>query len=191
MGDMAGMSMNHNHSEQSNPFLKMMDIMMVQMNAVSLTGSVEHDFLTQMIPHHQAAVEMAKYEIANGKNFEIIQLAKSILAEQQGEIMDMNVMLKSYPVGNGTVNSAYKTAMDKTMEVMMKNTPTDVQLPADIDCSFVLVMLPHHWAAVDMAVTLLMLNPKSQLAIYAQRIIGDQQVEIEQMNEYVNKNCKK
>lgn len=191
MGDMAGMDMGHNHASSVNPFLKMMDVMMVQMGVLSLTGLVEHDFLAQMIPHHQAAVEMAKYEIANGKNFEMIQLARSILAEQQGEIMDMNVMLKSYPVGKGNVNPTYKAAMDKIMEVMMKNTPTDAGLPADVDCSFAMVMLPHHQAAVNMAVAVLKFNPKSQVAIYAQRIIGDQQTEIEQMTEYVNKNCKK
>lgn len=191
MGDMAGMDMEHNHSVSENPFLKMMDVMMVRMDSVPLTGSVEYDFLAQMIPHHQAAVEMAKYEIANGKNFELIQLAKSILAEQQGEIMDMIVMLKSYPAGNGKINPAYKTAMDKTMEVMMKNTPTDLQLPVDVDCCFAVVMLPHHKAAVDMAVAVLKFNSKSQVAVYAQRIIGDQQIEIEQMSEYVNKNCKK
>lgn len=188
---MAGMSMGHNHSASVNPFLKMMDVMMVQMDSVPITGSIEHDFLAQMIPHHQAAVEMAKYEIDNGKNFEMIQLAKSILTEQQGEIMDMNVMLKSIPAGKGTADPAYKAAMDKTMEVMMNSTPTDAQLPADVDCSFAMVMLPHHKAAVDMAVAVLKFNPNSQVAIYAQRIIGDQQIEIDQMNEYINNNCNK
>lgn len=180
----------HNHPASVNPFLRMMDTMMVVMDAVPLTGSIERDFLTQMIPHHQAAVEMAKYEIANGKNFEMIQLAKSILAEQQGEIMDMQAMLAGYPAGNGT-SPTYKAAMDKTMEVMMTNTPTDAQLPENVDCCFSMVMLPHHQAAVDMAVAVLNFNPKSEVATYARRIIGDQIVEIEQMNEYINKNCKK
>lgn len=191
VGDMTRMDMGHNHPVSTNPFLKMMDVMMSRMASIPLAGSVEYGFLAQMIPHHQAAVEMAKYEIVNGKNFEMIQLAKSILAEQQGEIMDMTVMLKSYPTGSDTVSLAYKAAMDRTMEVMMKNTPTDLQLPSDVDCCFAMVMLPHHQAAVDMAVTILKFNPKSQIAIFAQRIIGDQQVEIEQMSEYVNKNCKK
>lgn len=185
------MSMEHNHSASVNPFLKIMDEMMVQMDAVHLTGSVEHDFLVMMIPHHQAAVEMAKYEIARGKNFEMIQLAKSILAEQQGEIMDMQVMLAGYPAEGSNVNPAFKKAMDKTMAVMMKKTPTDAQLPEDVDCCFAMIMLPHHRAAVDMAMVILKFDPKSKLAIYAQRIIGDQQIEIDQMSEYVNKNCKK
>ncbi len=191
MDGMADMSMGHNHSVSVNPFLKIMDKMMTQMDSVRLTGSVERDFLIMMIPHHQAAVEMAKYEIANGKNFEMVQLAKSILAEQQGEIMEMQAMLEGYPAEGGNVNSAYKAAMDKTMEVMMKKTPTDAQLPEDVDCCFAMIMLPHHRAAIDMALVMLKFNPESQLAIRAQRIIGDQQVEIDQMLEYVNKNCKK
>lgn len=181
----------HNHPASVNPFLQIMDTMMVVMDAVPLTSSVERNFLAQMIPHHQAAIEMAKYEIANGKNFEMIQLAKSILAEQQGEIMDMQAMLAGYPAGNGIVSPAYKAAMYKTMEVMMTNTPTDAQLPEEVDCCFSMIMLPHHQAAVDMAVAVLKFNPESQVATYARRIIGDQMVEIEQMNEYINKNCKK
>lgn len=180
----------HHHPVSVNPFLLMMDTMMVVMDAVPLTGSVERDFLAQMIPHHQAAIEMAKYEIAHGKNFEMIQLAKSILAEQQGEIMDMQAMLAGYPPGKGA-NPAYKAAMDKTMEVMMTNTPTDSQLSESVDCCFSMVMLPHHQAAVDMAVAVLKFSPDSPVATYARRIIGDQMVEIEQMKEYINKNCKK
>ncbi len=191
MKSMAGMPMEHSHSVSANPFLKIMDGMMRQMDAVQMTGSIERDFLIMMIPHHQAAVEMAKHEIAHGKNFEMVQLAKSILAEQQGEIMDMQVMLADYPAEGGNINPAYKAAMDKTMETMMKKTPSDAQLPENVDCCFAMIMLPHHKAAVDMAAVMLKFNLKSKLAIYAQRIIGDQQVEIDQMNEYINKNCKK
>lgn len=184
-GHMAG------HGSSVNPFLKMMEVMMVQMDSVPLSGSAERDFLAQMIPHHQGAVEMAKYEIEHGTNFEMKQLAKSILAEQQGEIMEMKAMMANYPSPN-TVNPAYKMAMDKTMETMMATSPTDATLPANaVDCCFALVMLPHHQAAVDMATALIRFKPKGQVAIYAQRIIGDQQIEIEQMREYINNNCKK
>ena len=77
--------------------LKMMDSMMTEMDSVSLDASVAGDFLRQMIPHHQGAVEMAEYEIKYGKSPEMIRLARKIVTAQQQEIAEMETMLKNYP----------------------------------------------------------------------------------------------
>jgi len=53
-------------AERKSMLLKMMDSMMTEMDSVSLDASVSGDFLRQMIPHHQGAVEMAEYEIKYG-----------------------------------------------------------------------------------------------------------------------------
>ena len=185
----------HNHSHGTageNIFLQMMDTMMTAMDAVPLGASAEGNFLRQMIPHHQGAIEMAKYEIANGTNREMIQLAKSIFTEQQGEISEMNAMLALYPLKQGEQPSPeYKKAMDDAMMKMMMNTPSDKDLKGkSTDCAFAMVMLPHHQAAVDMATALLKFSPQGEVATYAARIISDQQIEIQQMTEFVKQNCK-
>lgn len=179
-------------SASENEFLKMMDTMMMSMDSAKLTGNVNVDFLVQMIPHHQGAVEMAKYEIEHGKDFEMIQLAKSILAEQQNEIAIMETMIKNYGTTIGKPSSEYVQAMNATMETMMKNTPTDSLLKdKSVDCAFAMVMLPHHQAAVDMAVALMPFKPDKQTTSYAESIIASQQYEIDQMNEYIKNNCNK
>lgn len=50
-------------------------------------------FLTQMIAHHEGAVEMAKSEVSGGKNADAVSLAKSIVASQETEIKDMKALL--------------------------------------------------------------------------------------------------
>ncbi|WP_300699352.1 DUF305 domain-containing protein [Bacteroides sp.] len=185
----------HSHSMQmthNNVFLIMMDSMMTAMDAAPLDASAEGNFLRQMIPHHQGAIEMAKYEIANGKNKQMIQLAKSILTEQQGEIQEMKAMLALYPFVHNQVPSAdYKKSMDDAMMKMMTATPSDKDLQGkSVDCAFAMVMLPHHQAAVDMSTALLKLVPTGQVATYAARIISDQQIEIQQMAEFIKQNCK-
>ena len=50
-------------------------------------------FLSQMIAHHEGAVEMANAEVRSGKNAEAIQLAKDIAASQTGEIQEMKDLL--------------------------------------------------------------------------------------------------
>ncbi|PYI69924.1 DUF305 domain-containing protein [Arthrobacter livingstonensis] len=50
-------------------------------------------FLTQMIAHHEGAVEMAKSEVTGGKDADAVALAKSIIASQETEIKDMKDLL--------------------------------------------------------------------------------------------------
>lgn len=50
-------------------------------------------FLTQMIAHHEGAVEMAKNEVTDGKNADAVALAKSIVSSQEAEINVMEDLL--------------------------------------------------------------------------------------------------
>lgn len=50
-------------------------------------------WLQSMIGHHQGAIEMAKAEIANGKNVDAIGLANQIASSQQAEIDQMRQLL--------------------------------------------------------------------------------------------------
>lgn len=50
-------------------------------------------FLTQMIAHHKGAVDMAKAEIANGRNSDAIKLAREIITAQEAEIKEMENLL--------------------------------------------------------------------------------------------------
>lgn len=50
-------------------------------------------FLSQMIKHHEGAVEMAKTEIADGSSPEAIKMSKNIVASQADEIEQMKDLL--------------------------------------------------------------------------------------------------
>ncbi|RDV44741.1 DUF305 domain-containing protein [Leifsonia sp. ku-ls] len=52
-------------------------------------------FLTQMIQHHQGAIEMANEEVKTGKNTDAVALAKKIVTDQTAEIATMKSMLSS------------------------------------------------------------------------------------------------
>jgi uncharacterized protein (DUF305 family) len=51
-----------------------------------LTGDVDRDFLIQMIPHHEGAIEMAEIVLQSGQRDDVRQFAQSIIAHQQAEI---------------------------------------------------------------------------------------------------------
>ena len=50
-------------------------------------------FLTQMIAHHEGAVQMAKAEIADGQNSDAVKLAQGIVTAQESEIKEMKELL--------------------------------------------------------------------------------------------------
>ncbi|MEJ0079942.1 MAG: DUF305 domain-containing protein [Puia sp.] len=131
------MEMNHMNQPGRNVFLKMMDTMMVQMETVLDSASVESNFMRQMIPHHQGAVAMADYEIKNGKSFETIQLAKSILTEQEEEIHLMQIWLGRFSNIHykEALPDGYRLSIKKSMEIMMSSMPPDSVL-CDIDLAF-------------------------------------------------------
>ena len=166
-----------------NVYLQMMDQMMVSMDKAAPSASADKDFLTMMIPHHQGAVAMANYEIAHGKNREMIQLAKSIKAEQLVQIQQMQLLLRNTKT---FVNAgkAHQHANQKMMVVMMQQMPKDKTLSND-DNAFARVMIPHHQAAIDMAKVALQYGTDKNTKRLAESIISDEQIEIDQMKKFI------
>jgi len=60
----------------------------------SMTGNADEDFLMMMIPHHQAAVEMAQTELQYGKDVKVKSLARNIITPQEREISEMRSWMK-------------------------------------------------------------------------------------------------
>lgn len=170
--------------ETKNVFLHMMDTMMVKMEQIPVGKSADFVFTAEMIPHHQGAIAMANYEIANGKDFTMIQLAKSILAEQTTESQQMNLWIVDPSFNTGTLPKEFQQEMDQTMEIMMKELPPDNTLK-HTDQSFAAVMIPHHQAAINMAKVILKYTTDQRTASFAKQLLSLEQMEIEQMSTFI------
>ena len=68
--------------------------MHAEMNTVKASGSTDEDFVKLMLPHHQAAIDMARTQLASGKDPQMRRLAQEIVTEQQLEIELMRLWLK-------------------------------------------------------------------------------------------------
>jgi hypothetical protein len=71
-----------------------MDKMHMAMGAIEQSGNSDVDFVRLMLPHHQAAIDMAKTQLLYGKDPQMRRLAQEIITDQQLEIELMQRWLK-------------------------------------------------------------------------------------------------
>jgi uncharacterized protein (DUF305 family) len=73
-----------------------MDKMHAAMAAVEPSGNDDLDFVRLMLPHHRAAIEMAKTQLLYGKDPQMRRLAQEIITDQQSEIQLMQLWMKQH-----------------------------------------------------------------------------------------------
>jgi hypothetical protein len=73
-----------------------MKTMDVAMGSVKRSGDSDVDFVKLMLPHHQAAIDMAKTQLLHGKDPQMRRLALEIITDQQSEIVLMQLWLKQH-----------------------------------------------------------------------------------------------
>ena len=71
-----------------------MDKMHMAMSAIKPSGNSDVDFVRLMLPHHQAAIDMAKTQLLYGRDPQMRRLAQEIITDQQSEIELMQLWLK-------------------------------------------------------------------------------------------------
>ena len=109
-----------------------------------LTGKAfDRAFLSMMIPHHQAALEMSKADLARNSDLQVRTWANNIISSQQAEIDAMQALL--VPLGGPN------TAMMRTVQQGMGSMSGRIAQNQNPDVAFVQGMLPHHSSAIDMA----------------------------------------
>jgi uncharacterized protein (DUF305 family) len=70
-----------------------MEKMHLAMASVASSNDSDADFVRLMLPHHQAAIDMAKAQLTYGKDPQMRRLAQEILTDQQSEIELMQLWL--------------------------------------------------------------------------------------------------
>jgi YVTN family beta-propeller protein len=94
----AALPQEHVADTNANPefaqeLMRSMDIMDKDMMAAPMTGDPDHDFCAMMIPHHQGAIDMAKFILLHGKDPVVQRLAQEIIVTQEQEIEVMRLRL--------------------------------------------------------------------------------------------------
>jgi len=65
------------------------------MDGMIKTGDSDHDFAANMRTHHQMAVDMSEAELKSGKDPQLLQMSKDIIAAQKKEIAVLDQWLEA------------------------------------------------------------------------------------------------
>jgi uncharacterized protein (DUF305 family) len=84
--------------------LASMDKMRGAMGGIKESGNSDVDFVQLMLPHHQAALDMAKTQLLYGKDEQMRRLAQRIITAQQSEIDLMQRWLKQQEPAQVEIN---------------------------------------------------------------------------------------
>ena len=159
-------------------------------------AEVDKAFVSQMIPHHQMAVEMAGYAPAKGERSQIRELGKSIIAGQAPEITQMTAIAKrlgakpaAMPMDGEAMDHGSMTAAAKTLGLSMDDMGMSMKMGAlanakPFDRAFIDEMISHHQGAIRMARAELVKGSDPELRKIATAIVAAQKKEIEQMNSW-------
>lgn len=149
----------------------------------SYDGAVIHDhgnitseeqFIAEMIPHHQEAVDSSLALITKTQNPQLQQLLSGIISAQRSEITMMSWWLDMWYADSDYV---------PTYQLMMRDTST-ISAISTLETMYLQDMIAHHQWAVQMAQAVLKLpDIRPEVAQFAQQVIDVQQDEIQQMQD--------
>ncbi|WP_404391405.1 DUF305 domain-containing protein [Humibacillus xanthopallidus] len=154
-------------------------------------NAADVSFATDMIPHHQQAVEMADLAAERASNAQVKALAAEIKAAQDPEIRTMSGWLAQWgqPVPTDT-DGHDMSDMDHGDGATMEGMMTDEEMEqlasasgAEFDRLWLEMMIKHHEGAVSMATTATTAGKSAETKALAQEIIAAQQAEITQMEQ--------
>jgi len=154
------------------------------MSMKPLTGAdLDRAFLQGMVPHHQAAIDMATVEVQRGKDPRPKALAQAIITDQQREIAQMTqiaqAQFKVTPMKE--MSGPLGTLMGVPLSMDMSMMGQDLAAAPDTDHAFLTMMIPHHASAILMADEENNDGGDSQLKTLSQSIIAAQAKEIGEM----------
>ncbi len=156
--------------------------MILNMTKAQLNESISHNFMVQMIPHHQAAIEMSENLLRFSKNTALRAIASSIITEQTESIANMQRIL---PACSDLTNQPgelclYQALANRIMENMFQRM-SYAPAAGSIDVTFMREMIPHHEGAVSLSENALRYDICSDLVPILNAIIVSQQRGIRQM----------
>ncbi len=174
-------------NQDDNEMMAIMNTMSAEMEATEMRGDADDDFATMMIIHHQGAIDMGMKQIAKGDDSELKIRAKTMIDMQQSEMDKLDLFLYEHVAESSEEGEQWGIEAEASLKRM--NNDADLQvLAGDADHDFCLLMIQHHRSANDMAQSLLHYGHHEELKEIANKMIADQNLQIEELQNWLLQN---
>ena len=163
--------------------------------ASAVAAEFDQQFIDMMVPHHQAAVEMAKVAQERAERPELKQLAAEIVEAQEGEIERLREWRKAWFGSDETPGMAAMPMLPgmggmegHSMGDMTMDMTKDVEAlksADDFDRAFIEAMIPHHETAIEAGKLAEEQGGRPEIKQLGGEIVAAQEREISQMRAWL------
>lgn len=174
--------LSNNTRDYLREFRYILDDMIENMTDAEMRNSISHNFIVQMLPHHEAAIRMSENLLRYTTNIDLQNIALNIVREQTESIENMQRILRRCTRDGNSRQSNYRYNR-RTDEIMrsMFSRMRSAQSTNSIDCNFIREMIPLHMGAVCMCENALKYEVCGGLRPILRSIISSQKKGIEQL----------
>lgn len=171
-------------------FYEILDKMITGMTEPTLTDSISHNFIVQMIPHHQAAIEMSHNLLQYTTFVPLQNIALHIIESQTKSIEHMKQALDICSELQNTEQELclYERYFHQITQSMFFEMET-ARSGNGIDANFIREMIPHHKGAIRMSENALRFPICQTLKPILQEIITSQRQGVRQMESLLHCLC--
>ena len=148
---------------------------------------IDRAFISAMVLHHTAAVEMAQVEVQRGQRRDVKQLAQQIIIAQESEIKQLQqIAQQDYNFTPSTTLPATTqqgVLMGEPILMNFQQEINELKSTSNPDTMFLQMMIPHHAMAIVQANTQMMYGSNPRLKVISQNIISSQSRQIGEMDD--------
>lgn len=155
------------------------------MGEQSAAAPFDRAFIDAMVPHHEAAIAMARTALAAGLKAPALRsIAQAVVSTQQDEI-DRMLDWRVEWYGSAELDpNAYAQLGMSMAEMGMEGDASELEGSPDVDADFASMMIAHHEGAVAMANMALERSQRDEIRTLARAIVAAQQDEIARMKPF-------
>lgn len=156
-------------------------------SATPTGAAFDQAFIDAMVPHHEAAIEMARAAKEAGLSQpDLVKVADDILANQQQEIDQMKAWRDEW-FGSSEIDPNGAARLGLSESGMGMQHDADALLDSgDVNTDFAQMMVTHHQGAIEMAKLAADKAEHDELKDLAEAIISAQEREIEIMSPHAS-----
>lgn len=135
----------------------------------------DQDLLSNMIPHHEEAVQSSQYVLSRTSDPELKTFLQGVIDVQSKEIAQMKSWHKEWFNKEYVANSNYKTMMGDLTKSSGK----------ELEKKYIEGMIAHHKGAIQMAKDILPLTSRDEVKSMANEIVTVQEKEVSMLNGWL------